>query len=139
MAGLGTTDGSGRRTPPTHLSGTLLSGLRVSAPSMGPSGKSLSTSNEVSSARMGPAAFFSESDMPASKGVASPVGVATRNSQLWCTVLMLPASSFTSYVGMPSATWWTTMYLVSFHWSLTFHSLGTHRSSSVPHHPVLIV
>ena len=121
VVSLGTTDGSGNKTPPTHLSSTLLVGLRVSAPSMDPFGESLSTSNEVSSARVDQAVFSSESSLPAPKGVTAPTGVATRNSQLWCTVLMFPASSFISYAGMPSATWQTTIYSVSLHQSLTFH------------------
>ena len=65
--------------------------------------------------------FPSESGVPAPKGVTAPTGVATRNSQLWCMVLMFPASSFTSYVGTPSVTWQTTTYSVSLHRSLTFH------------------
>ena len=50
-------------------------------------------------------------------------GVATRNSQLRCTVLTFPATSFTSYAGTLSATWQTTTYSVSLHQSLTFHFL----------------
>ena len=46
IVSLRATDGSGCRTP-THPSGTLLVGLRGSAPSKDPSGESLSTSNEV--------------------------------------------------------------------------------------------
>ena len=103
-----------------HLSSTLLTGLRVSAPSMDPSGKSLPTSNEVSSTRVDRATFSSESGPPAPKGMTAPTGVATRNSQLWCTVLTFLASSFTSYAGTPSATWQTTTYSVSLHQSLTF-------------------
>ena len=121
VVGLRTTDGSDCRRPPTHPSGTLLVGLRVSAPSTDPSGESLSTSNEVSSTRVDQAVFSSESGAPTPKGLTSPIGVATRNSQLRCTVLTLPVSSFTSYAGMPSATWWTTTYSVSLHQSLTFH------------------
>ena len=120
--------------PPTHPSETLLVGLRVSAPSTDPSSESFSTSNEVSSTRVDQAVFSSESGAPATKGMASPAGVATRNSQLQCTVLTLPASSFTSYAGMQSATWWTTKYSVSLHQSLTFY-----RSSLAPCCPVLIV
>ena len=52
--------------------------------------------------------------------VAHPLPRVWHHSQLRCTVLTLPASSFTSYVGMPSATWWTTTYSVSLHQSLTF-------------------
>ena len=74
VVSLGTTDSSGRRTPPMHPSGTLLTGLRVSAPSMDPSGESLSTSNQVSSARVDQAAFSSESGVPAPKGVTAPTG-----------------------------------------------------------------
>ena len=66
---------------------------------MDPSGESLSTSNEVHSTRVDRAMFSSEDSVPAPKGVTAPTGVATRNSQLWCTVLMFPASSFTSYAG----------------------------------------
>ena len=95
--------------------------LRVSARSMDPSGESLSTSSKVSSARMDQAAFSSESGVPTPKGMTAPAGVATRKSQLWCTVLTFPASSFTSCAGMPPATWQTTTYSVSLHWSLTFH------------------
>ena len=58
--------------------------------------------------RVDRATFSSESGMLAPKGVMAPTRVATRNSQLWWMVLMFPASSFTSYAGMPSATWWTT-------------------------------
>ena len=115
---LGATDGSGRRTPPTHLSGTLLVGLRVSAPSTDPSGELLSTCTKVCSARVD--RTTSSFDTPAPKVVTASFQVATRNSQLWCMVFTLPASSFTSYAGMPSATWWTTTYSVSLHRSLTF-------------------
>ena len=80
---------------------------------MDPSGKSLSTPNEVSSARVDQAMFSSESGAPTPKGMTDPTGVATRNSQLWCTVLMFPASSFTSYAGMPSVTWQTTTYCLT--------------------------
>ena len=121
IVGLRATDGSGHRTPPTHPSGTLLVGLRVSAPSTDPSGESLSTSNEVHSARVDRATFASEINTPAPKCMMASTGVATRNSQLWCMVLMFPASSFTSYAGTPSATWWTTTYNNILHWSLTFH------------------
>ena len=121
IVGLRATDGSGHRTPPTHPSGTLLAGLRVSAPSTYPSGELLSTSNEVHSARVDQATFSSKSGMPAPKSMTAPTGVATRKSQLWCMVLTFPASSFTSYMGTPSATWWTTTYSVSLHRSLTFH------------------
>ena len=132
VVGLGTTDGSGHRTLPTHLNSTLLVGLRVSASSMDPSGESLS-------ARVDQATFSSESSTPNPKGVTDSIGVATRNSWLWCTVLMFPASSFTSYAGMSSVTWQTTTYSVSLHWSLISVSLGMHHSSSVPHCLVLIV
>ena len=59
--------------------------------------------------------FSSEIDVPTPKGVTASVGVATRNSWLQCMVFMFPTSSFTSYVGMPSATWRTTTYSVSLH------------------------
>ena len=87
---------------------------------MDPSGKSLSTSNEVNSARVDRATFSSESGASAPKGVTAPTGVATRNSQLRCMVLTFPASSFTSYAGTPSATWQTTTYSVSLQWSFCF-------------------
>ena len=102
-------------------------GLRVSAPSTDPSGKSLSTSNEVSSARVDQAAFSFESGMPTPKGMTLPTQVATRNSWLWCTVLTLPATSFISYVGMPSVTWQTTTCSVSLHQSLTLVCVALHQ------------
>ena len=94
--------------------------FRVSAPSTDPSGKSLSTSNEVRSAKVDQAMFSSEINAPAPKGMTASTGAAIRNSQLWCTVLTFPASSFTSYAGTLSATWQTTTYSVSLHWSWTF-------------------
>ena len=121
IVGIRATDGSGHRTPPTHPSSTLLVGLRVSAPSMDSSGESLSTSNEVCSARVDQATFSSEIDVPAPKGMTASIGAATRNSQLRCTVLTFPASSFTSYASTSSATWQTTTYSVSLYQSLTFH------------------
>ena len=97
IVSLRATDGSGHRTPPTHLSGTLLVG--VSAPSMDPSGKSHSTSSKVNSARVDQATFSSESGAPASKGVTAPTGVATRKSWLQCTVLhFLPHPSLHMWV-----------------------------------------
>ena len=99
---------------PTHPSGTLLVGLRVSAPSMDLSGKLFSTPNEVCSTWVD-RTFSSEIDMPAPKGMMASIRVTTRNSQLWCMVLTFPASSFTPYAGMPSATWRTTTYSVSLH------------------------
>ena len=120
IVSLGATNGSSHRTPPTHPSGTLLVGLRVSAPSRDPSGKLFSTSNEVCSTWVNRTMFSSEIDVPTPKGVMASVGVATRNSQLWCMVLTFPTSSFTSYTGTPSATWRTTTYSVSLHRSLTF-------------------
>ena len=56
------------------LPSTLLVGLRVSAPSTNPSGKSLSTSNKVSSTRVNRAAFSSESGTPTPKGVIALLG-----------------------------------------------------------------
>ena len=121
IVGLGATDGSSHRTPPTHLSGTLLVGLRVSTPSMDPSGESFSTPNKVCSTWVDQTMFSSEIDAPAPKGVMASIGAATRNSWLQCMVLTFPTSSFTSYAGTPSATWRTTTYSVSLHRSLTFY------------------
>ena len=118
---LGATNGSSRRTPATHPSSNLLVGLRVSAPSTDSSGKLFSTPNEVCSTQVDLTMFSSEIDAPTPKGVTASFGVATRNSRLQCTVLTFPASSFTSYAGMPSAPWQTTTYSVSLHQSLTFH------------------
>ena len=67
------------------------------------------------SARVDQATFSSESSVSAPKGMTAPTGMATRNSQLQCTVLTFPTSSFTSYVGTPSVTWWATTYSVSLH------------------------
>ena len=115
------TDGSSCRTPPTHLSSTLLAGLRVSAPSTDPSGESLSTSKKVCSAQVDRTTSSFEIEEPSPKCMTASFGVTTRNSWLWCMVFTLPTSSFTSYAGTPSATWWTTTYSVSLHQSLTFH------------------
>ena len=98
-----------------------MAGLRVSAPSTDPSGESLSTCKKVYSTQVDRTTSSFEIDTPAPKGITASFGVATRNSQLWCTVFMLPASSFTSYAGTPSGTWWTTTYSVLLHWSLTFY------------------
>ena len=96
--------GSGHKMPSTHPNGMWLVRHRVNASSNVPSDASLSHSNRVSSAWVDQVAPSSELDLLPPRGVTSPLGVATRKSQLWWTVLTFPPSSHTSYMGMSSAT-----------------------------------
>ena len=87
------TDGSGHRMPSTHPSRAQLVRHWVNSSSTLLSGASLSHSSGVSSTKVDWVVPSSEADSLPPRGVASPLGVATKKSQLqWMTLTFLPSS-----------------------------------------------